>query len=637
MKYWLFEEGDVVGPFTARQLAERVGFGAGSLVCPEDKANDESSWKPAASYEAFTFADTAAADEGELPSVAAEVFEEEMMATLSGTKSALASPDDLEPAPTHQAVLRVSAKRAAKCGPIEDYFNNIKGEDLGDILGIPDPNENSDMNLQRALETQLTTETNPLHTSDESAPEQDPFDEFTSAEEDPGALFPPVKQRDANKNTSKVLSSAPIMPQKETQPLNRKTEASVLVKPAMQPLSAVSAPKQENITPAVQNKLSNTAVLAPVVHSVPLSKDGDNFLAPAAKQEVLAPANPVKEAVQSVPENTDKPQASAVKKNNLTPVAEKIIPAVPPDIVPLGGNALSRVPAGGERLAVAQPLNKETATQPTAHLPVQKGLPANNVHELVQQEPVRRKLPSTTTEEMRIKPRLVPTPEIEEFVTARIVREKRPYGKALAWAALVFVLSLLCGMIYLKHTEVLSSMRPVPPTSGKPVHKMPAYTAPVQPRNTQTKAAAALPPRSAQPAEPTLPPRTPAASMAMPQHTAQSYAMPGPLPRNGLAQTEPTLVKAEDKALSAVKNFYLPQMGVTIGQYFDNIYKDKKAEGYITSWAVEPLHKNIYVVKYRVSKTRQEPVVYIFQADVVQGKLTGALNNAALDLVGKLN
>ena len=45
---------------------------------------------------------------------------------------------------------------------------------------------------------------------------------------------------------------------------------------------------------------------------------------------------------------------------------------------------------------------------------------------------------------------------------------------------------------------------------------------------------------------------------------------------------------------------------------------------------------NVYIVKYRLSKTRSEPVVYIFQVDVARNKLTGALNNITLDLVGKI-
>ena len=31
-----------------------------------------------------------------------------------------------------------------------------------------------------------------------------------------------------------------------------------------------------------------------------------------------------------------------------------------------------------------------------------------------------------------------------------------------------------------------------------------------------------------------------------------------------------------------------------------------------------------------------EPIVYVFQADVSKGTLTGALNNVALDLLGKI-
>ncbi|MCQ2410271.1 MAG: hypothetical protein MJ053_01750 [Elusimicrobiaceae bacterium] len=99
--------------------------------------------------------------------------------------------------------------------------------------------------------------------------------------------------------------------------------------------------------------------------------------------------------------------------------------------------------------------------------------------------------------------------------------------------------------------------------------------------------------------------------------------------------TKPT-VDAKEKALSIVKNYQLPENMGTISSYFDKLYQARAAQGYTSSWAVEPLHNNTYIVKYRLSKTRTEPIVYVFQADVSRGELTGALNNVALDLVGKI-
>ncbi len=106
--------------------------------------------------------------------------------------------------------------------------------------------------------------------------------------------------------------------------------------------------------------------------------------------------------------------------------------------------------------------------------------------------------------------------------------------------------------------------------------------------------------------------------------------------------TQPAAVpvpKAEtetDKALSAVKQYQLSGDRGTLAAYLDKVYQPKLNQGYLGSWSVEPLHKNTYIVKYRLTKTRTEPVVYVFQADGAAGKLTGALNNIALDLIGKI-
>ena len=65
-------------------------------------------------------------------------------------------------------------------------------------------------------------------------------------------------------------------------------------------------------------------------------------------------------------------------------------------------------------------------------------------------------------------------------------------------------------------------------------------------------------------------------------------------------------------------------------------YSRELANGYGAMWSAEPLHRDVYVVKYRLAKTRKEPIVYIFQVDTAKKKLTGALNNITLDLVGKI-
>ncbi len=92
----------------------------------------------------------------------------------------------------------------------------------------------------------------------------------------------------------------------------------------------------------------------------------------------------------------------------------------------------------------------------------------------------------------------------------------------------------------------------------------------------------------------------------------------------------------EQKALEIVQNYPLSGQRGTLAEYLNRIYKSQLSQGYTGTWAAEALYKNTYIVKYRLTKTRKEPIIYVFQADVAQGKLTGALNNISLDLIGKL-
>ena len=105
------------------------------------------------------------------------------------------------------------------------------------------------------------------------------------------------------------------------------------------------------------------------------------------------------------------------------------------------------------------------------------------------------------------------------------------------------------------------------------------------------------------------------------------------------AATAPVVAVAktpQDIAKETVQQYQLSAGRGSISQYFAQHYSDKLASGYMEQWSAERLHNDVYVVKYRLAKTRQEPIVYIFQVDTAKKKLTGALNNITLDLVGKL-
>ena len=157
MKYWFFDGSDIVGPFSPQELLRRKGFSvSNSLVCPENFSEDEDSWKTASSYADFgqdgqpVPSAPAAEPTDESTAEEAALFDKEMDTFLKNP-SILAG--TAEPAPDGPAL--EIPKKPAKPGPIEDYFNNINSEDLGGILGIPEPNENSDMNLPRAFEKEF--------------------------------------------------------------------------------------------------------------------------------------------------------------------------------------------------------------------------------------------------------------------------------------------------------------------------------------------------------------------------------------------------------------------------------------------------------------------------------------------------
>jgi len=96
------------------------------------------------------------------------------------------------------------------------------------------------------------------------------------------------------------------------------------------------------------------------------------------------------------------------------------------------------------------------------------------------------------------------------------------------------------------------------------------------------------------------------------------------------------ILSLQDRAINIVKNYELSNHRGTIEDYLNKAYGHQFSQGYTGSWSAELLHKNTYIVKYRLTKTRVEPTIYVFQVDTQHEKLTGALNNITLDLIGKI-
>lgn len=618
MKYWLFDGSDVVGPFTPQELAARPGFAPTSLVCPENNSEQEDSWKMASAFEELS-AESAPAEEEELDT---DTFDKEMD-TLLKERSPLAGAQ--EPATEPPSSLKIPQK-PAKPGPIEDYFNNMQGGDLGNILGIPDPNENSDMNLARTLAKQLNKTTPPA----DKVVDQDPFDEFTEEpDEEPQAkpepAAPAVEKKIAPQEEKKPEpSSIPMSaePEEEMELTVHGAKTQILSdssagqdtpeeKPAevakSEPAQAESnptepGPEHPELIPGpteTESKAAATFTL-PVVDQpesgLPPMPQGPEPVLPAEQEAATADiAAPVMD--ESAPA-TDTPLQNEVE----TPKEPVNPPADQPEQADPAQQEIKAASDPETTVVLATP-GDEPATQgaEVQELVQQDNEPVEDI--LVGalkvkatpeiQEPIKSVPVMPTVNQVR--PRLKPTPEIQQFLTDTQNERIAPNrNNKKAMAALAVLVALLAIGILLMFNPM--------PADGQDKD---AQNAPV---STELV-----------PEEKTIP------------ATDDEILPPAPPPA-----VKPQAVSASDKALSAVQNYTLSGGRGTVAAYLDHLYRDKLSQGYTGAWSAEPLHKNAYIVKYRLTKTRMEPIVYVFQADVSKGTLTGALNNVALDLLGKI-
>lgn len=110
---------------------------------------------------------------------------------------------------------------------------------------------------------------------------------------------------------------------------------------------------------------------------------------------------------------------------------------------------------------------------------------------------------------------------------------------------------------------------------------------------------------------------------------ASAPAEPAPLP-----EVLPLIVQEQNKqlAIEITKKFRLSQNRGTMEDFFNKYFKNYFEQGYTASWICDEMHQDAYIVKYRLVRTRKEPIVYIFETNIKTKTLAG-LNNAALDLL----
>ena len=624
MKYWLFDGSDVVGPFTPQELAARPGFAPTSLVCPENTSDQEDSWKMASAFEEL--ATTSAPAEEELDT---DTFDKEMD-TLLKERSPLSEPQ--EP-PTEPPSSLQMPQKPAKPGPIEDYFNNMQGGDLGNILGIPDPNENSDMNLARALAKQFNKTTPPA----DKVVDKDPFDEFTGEpEEEPQAKVEPaaptqeqpvpppapVQEKEPEPASipisadpeeemeltvhgakTQILPDEPSEEEAQSEPEQTEAEPEQMAQPAQEeePKLAETKPteptEQKNGQTETEPEAAPTFTLPvvdqpeselPLIPQVPVET-----AEPLLTDEISAPAvdEPAPVTEEPVQPAQNEPEISA--EEPVTPPADQPAPA-PQETKAEPDPATTIVLETPDEPADDQEGEVEELATPSTE-PVEDilvgALKVKATPEI--QEPI--KSVPVIPEVNQVRPRLKPTPEIQQFLTdTQNERIAATRNNKKAMAALAVLVALIALGLVLMFNQA--------PADGQ---EKPAQNAPVSPELV--------------PEEKTI------------SATDQEILLPAPPPA-----VKPQTVSAADKALSAVQNYTLSGGRGTVAAYLDRLYRNKLSHGYTGNWSAEPLHKNAYIVKYRLTKTRMEPIVYVFQADVSKGTLTGALNNVALDLLGKI-
>lgn len=87
------------------------------------------------------------------------------------------------------------------------------------------------------------------------------------------------------------------------------------------------------------------------------------------------------------------------------------------------------------------------------------------------------------------------------------------------------------------------------------------------------------------------------------------------------------------KALGIVKNYTLDGGRGTISGWFQNSFLSGHSSGIQEEWSATVLNGEVYVVQYRLLRPRSEPIVYQFEVDNSRMALNRGVNNAAIELL----
>ncbi len=633
MKYCLFDGGDVIGPFTAEQLLHRPGFGAHSLVCPEEYSDEEAYWKEARAYAAFGFEakpavppEQALPKEEEFPS---EKFLEEMnqaMTEISSIKveekKPSVQPSAAQPAPAAQKETKASAAphqpaNTQAVPPKTETASVPQQAAPAQEKQKPTPEAKKENKKKQAPSISSIL----MRESEEMKRQRVARAAVTEAEKQKKAgHLPPVSP-----NKEPASSAAQPAPEKTAAPENAPAQEPKDQTPKPAPKQSAKQAK-DAFTAAVEKETHSASSLSPIEEYFNTIKSGDlgNILGiPDPKEN--SDMN-LARALESQFAKTDPALAFAEKeedpfdefvseKKNKEELDESLFEQTPaqadkqteenltrslPDLksaeaLPLAGQTRPPLAAAQDaQPALAVPEDTQPPLVQEMIVPEQEDDPNDKTVKTILEgklkvDTLRQEIPEPI-KEVPPEPDYVPHHKAEQVVPNDEYVVKKPAGGKLKFVFLFLGVCVLLAGAYLNWTHA----------------EAPQQAPEEQPQQAQV-------------------PAVPQAADVLPDARAAVNAAP--------EQTQDPLELAKD----IVKNYQLDKGRGTVEEYLNKLYAKQLKSGYAAMWSAEPLHRNSYVVKYRLAKTRKEPIVYIFQADTAKKKLTGALNNITLDLVGKIS
>ncbi len=97
------------------------------------------------------------------------------------------------------------------------------------------------------------------------------------------------------------------------------------------------------------------------------------------------------------------------------------------------------------------------------------------------------------------------------------------------------------------------------------------------------------------------------------------------------SQPSVSINQGVQKAIDSVKNFNLSDGRGTVSNWFSNSFVSSGQSR--EEWTATLLQGKIFVVQYRLIRQKQEPLVYQFEVDSESGRILRGINNNAIDLL----